>query len=168
MILEKRTQKEKEKYANIKKSGKKTNYTVVEEILRQTLSLNMQIETKREQIFYWENIATQANAVFSTVNTGGTRKNRSKVEECVCKIVDMQDSLEKDMNRLVGLTEKVTRIIEKMDIPEYKSLLTHRYLCGKTWCEVADSMGYSYVHTVNRLHPKALKRISEIWIGADN
>lgn len=134
----------------------------IEGMFRQTSHINKQIETKIEEIAYWRNLATKASAIFSEINTGGTRKNRSRVEDCVCKITDIEDSLKVDMDELIELKQRTMRIIEKMDIPEYKSLLIHRYICDKTWFEVADSMGYSYVHTVNRLHPKALKRIREI------
>jgi len=160
---------QKEKGINEKRrhSSKKTDITEIEEIFRQTTRINMQIETKKEEILYWRNLSTSTQAVLSAANTGGAKKNRSRVEDCVCKITDIEESLNGDMEKLISLKAKVMRIIDQIDIPEYKSLLTHRYICDKTWYEVADSMGYSYVHTVNRLHPKALKRICEIGIGVE-
>jgi len=163
--------KEKGIYKNKRHDSKKTNFTDItdiEEIFRQTAHINMQIEAKKEEILYWRNLATSTQAVLSPVSTGGTRKNKSKVEDCVCRIADIEEALNGDMEKLIGLKTKVMRIIDKIDIPEYKSLLIHRYICDKTWYEVADSMGYSYVHTVNRLHPKALERIREIGIGAED
>ncbi|MCL1858096.1 MAG: hypothetical protein FWF92_02540 [Oscillospiraceae bacterium] len=174
MLLDTGFQKEKEKYPTKKHSdnynykNKKSDITDVREIFRQTTHINMQINAKIEEISYWRHLASKAQQVFSEVNTRGARKSTSRVEECVCKIIDIEESLKTDMDDLIALKEKAMRIIDKMDVPEYKSLLIHRYICDKTWYEVADSMGYSYVHIVNRLHPKALKRISEIAIGAEN
>ena len=141
------------------------NLTDIEKIFKKTANINMQIETKKEEIEYWREFATKTQAVLSQVNTGGKNNKKSRIEESVCKIIDIEESLNKDIADLIGLKSKAMNIIDKIDVPEYKSLLTHRYICGKTWYEVADSMGYSYVHTVNRLHPKALERIREIDIG---
>ena len=129
----------------------------------------MQINAKLEEISYWRSLASKAEVVFSAANTGSNpRKNRSRLEECVCKIADIEETLQEDMLHFIGLKETAMRIIDKVDVPEYKSLLMHRYVCGKKWEQVADSMGYSYVHIVHRLHPKALKRLSEVGTGTED
>jgi hypothetical protein len=146
---------------------KKQEKFEIDNIFKQTSRINMQINAKLEEISYWRMLASKAEVVFSAAHTGGSsRKNRSRVEDCVCKIADIEESLQADMANLIGLKETAMRIINKVDVPEYRSLLTHRYVCGKKWEQVADSMGYSYVHTVHRLHPKALKRLSEV--GVEN
>ena len=144
--------------------------TDVEKLFKRTANINMQIETKKEEISYWREFASSAQAVFSQVNTntGGRSNKKSKIEESVCRIMDIEESLGTDIAELIALKSKAMSIIDKIDVPEYKSLLIHRYICGKTWYEVADTMGYSYVHTVNRLHPKALARIREMGIGNGN
>jgi len=156
-------QKEKEKPARKRKSGMKTD---IEIIFEQTAYLNKKIEIKIEEISYWREFASKAQVVFSAVKSSGSRKSRSKIEECVGRIADIEKSLNEDMAELIGLKEKAMHIIDKISEPEYRNLLMHRYLFGKKWEEVANSMGYSYVHIVNRLHPKALKKVNEI--GADD
>ena len=37
------------------------------------------------------------------------------------------------------------------------TILMTYYIKGKTWEETADAIGYSYGHTVHRLHTKALQ-----------
>jgi len=143
----------------------KTGINNIQEDLLETVYINLQINGKLEEISYWKEIASKAGSVFySETGTGSGSKNkkRSKVEDCVCKIADIEDSVKQDMNRLFELKEKISEIIDKIKEPECKSLLIHRYLCGKKWEQVAEDMGYSYVHVVHRLHPKALKKISEI------
>jgi len=167
MITERKQENRQVNPAQNKKYARRKTVTDIEEIFRKTSHINMQINAKLEEISYWRELASKAQTVFSPSNiNSGSRKNKSRVEECICKISDIEDSLKKDMEELIELKEKSMRIIDRIDIPEYKTLLTHRYVCGKTWYQVADSMGYSYVHIVNRLHPRALKRISEI--GAED
>ena len=164
IIREKERDREKRINTTTSKTSKANK---IEEIFRHTSRMNMHINAKLEEISYWQALATKADVIFSAVKTsGGSKKNRSRVEDCVCKIAEIEESLQKEMSELIGLKEKAMRIIERVDVPEYRSLLIHRYVCGKKWEQVADSMGYSYVHTVNRLHPKALKKLSEV--GADD
>ena len=161
----KNSNRNKDRNRNKNKNKRSTNIGI-DNLFRQTSRLNMQINAKLEEISYWRTLASKAEVIFSVTNTGGnSRKNRSRVEDCVCKIADIEESLQTDMSNLIGLKETAMRIIDKVDVPEYRSLLMHRYICGKKWEQVADSMGYSYVHTVHRLHPKALMKLSEVGIG---
>jgi hypothetical protein len=128
--------------------------------------MNTQIDAKLQEIEYWREFASKANVVFSAAGRGGgSGKNTSKVEKCACKIAEIEESLKDDMGALIALKEKTMSMIEKVNVPEYKSLLVQRYICGKKWEEIAESMGYSYVHTVARLHPKALEKANGIEIN---
>ena len=147
---------------------KRDNKTDIQGNLLQTMQINMQIEAKLEEISYWRELASKAESVFYSDIGGGKKsgsksgRKGSKIEDCVCKIVNIEDSLKKDMDMLFKLKEKISNTINKVKEPECKTLLIHRYLCGKKWEKVAEDMGYSYVHVVHRLHPKALKKISEL------
>jgi hypothetical protein len=168
MVTEKE-RNEKTERNKLSEKSKKNKRTDIAGIFRQTSHINMQINAKLEEISYWRHLASKAEVVFSAVKTGGgLGKNRSRVEDCVCKIADIESSLQNDMTELISLKEKAMRIIDRIDIPEYRSLLIHRYICGKKWEQVADSMGYSYVHIVHRLHPKALKKLGEIGFGIED
>ena len=159
-------EKESEKIiGRANKNGEKSN---LEDIFKKAERVDMQINAKLEEIAYWREFASKAEVVFGAARGGASKKNRSRVEDCVLKIDSIEKSLKSDMDELIGLKEKATLIINMIDVPEYRSLLIHRYLYGKTWYEVADSMGYSYVHIVHRLHPRALKILGEMGKGADD
>jgi len=144
---------------------KRNSKTDIQLNLLQTAQINMQIEAKLEEISYWRKLASKAESVYYS-DTGGTKgsggRKNSKIEDCVCKIVTIEDSLKKDMDKLFQLKKKISDTINRVQEPECKTLLIHRYLCGKTWEKIAEDMGYSYVHVVHRLHPKALKKISDL------
>ncbi|MCL2774339.1 MAG: hypothetical protein FWD71_13455 [Oscillospiraceae bacterium] len=149
----------------------KSSANNIQEDLLQTVYINLQINSKLEEISYWREMASKAGSVFYSetgTGIGSGNKKRSKVEDCVCKIADIENSVKDDMTRLYELKEKISHTIDKIKEPECKSLLIHRYLCGKKWEQVAEDMGYSYVHVVHRLHPKALKKINEIGTGENH
>lgn len=139
--------------------------TDIQEKLLLTMKINKSIEAKLEEISYWKTLAAKAESVYYS-DAGGTKgsggKKRSKIEDCICKIATIEDSLKKDMDNLFKLKENISNTIDKIKEPEFKSLLIHRYLFGKKWENVAKDMGYSYVHVVHRLHPRALKKVSEL------
>ena len=144
---------------------KRDTKTDIQEILLQTINISNQIEAKLEEISYWKALASKAESVYYSATAGARgsgNSRKSKVEDCVCKIVDIENSLKKDIDDLFKLKEKISDTISKIKEPQCRALLIHRYLCGKTWEIVAKDMGYSYVHVVHRLHPKALKKISEL------
>jgi len=120
--------KEKKQRAGTK-TRTKTN---IEEIFHKTARINMQIDSKIQEIEYWRMFASKADIVFSAVgNRGGLKKTKSKIEECICKIAGIEESLKNDMDELIGLKEKAMDIINKINIPEYRNLLVQRYLWGR-------------------------------------
>ena len=141
-------------------STKKT--TQLEQIFRKAERVNSQINVKLEEIKYWREFSTKTGIIFDEVKSGGTRKNRSKIEESVCKITDIENALKKDMNELIELKETAMRIIDRIDEPEYRFLLIQRYLYGKKWDDVAEVMGYSYGHLVHRMHPRAIEKLKAL------
>ena len=143
------------------RKSRKPKKTAIEETLERTIQLNMQINAKIEEIAYWRALASKTEVFLGAISGCGMRK-RSNLEECVNKIIVIEDSLKNDMDKLIEIKDQARTVIGKMDVPEYKTLLTYRYICGKTWEEVAEAMGYSYVHIVSRLHPKALEKLRVI------
>jgi DNA-directed RNA polymerase specialized sigma subunit len=77
------------------------------------------------------------------------------VGDAVAKIVDLQDEINYDIDRLVDLKRDMVRTIKKVDNAEYQTLLELRYLCFKTWEQIAVDMNYT-IDNVYRIHRKAL------------
>ena len=58
------------------------------------------------------------------------------------------------------LKKAQTELQEKIDAlknPDYRLLLTLRYINGKTWEQIAEDMDYTPFHVMHRMHPKALE-----------
>ena len=79
--------------------------------------------------------------------------------DAVAKIVDLQAEINRDIDRLVDLKREMVRLIKAVDNTEYQTLLELRYLCFKTWEQIAVDMGYNVRH-VYRLHDEAVENIA--------
>lgn len=127
------------------------------EYLLQARYLDNRIASKREQIQNLNDLATKCTSTWSDMprsqNTG-----RSRMADCVMKIIDLEEQISKEMVRLVDLKREISETIESLENIEYKILLEKRYLCCKSWEVIADDMGYS-IRQIHRMHGDALKKI---------
>jgi DNA-directed RNA polymerase specialized sigma subunit len=83
----------------------------------------------------------------------------SMMADAVMKIVDLQSEIKHDINSLVDLKREMVKLIKAVDNTEYQTILELRYLCFKTWEQIAVDMGYNVRH-VYRLHDEAVKNIA--------
>lgn len=125
--------------------------------LLQTRYLDERITSKTQQIASLNDLATRCTSTFSDMprnpNHGGSR-----LEDCIIKIIDLEDSLKKDIEKLVDLKREIMGVIKAVPNVEYQTLLEKRYLCFITWEQLAVDMNYSMQH-IHRMHSSALKEI---------
>lgn len=88
-------------------------------------------------------------------------KNQSPMEEIIVKLVDLEKEVNEDIDQLIKLKAEIVETINKVDDPIYQLVLQIRYIDGKTWEEVAKSIGYDR-RTIFRIHGKALKEIEKL------
>lgn len=128
------------------------------EYLSQAYRIDQRINSKLEQIVSLRELATKATSTLSDTPPSGTR-NVHSMEGVIVKMIDLEEEINKDIDTLVDLKREFVFIIKKISNPEYQTLLELRYLCFKTWEQIAVEMGYSLQH-IFRIHDKALKEIS--------
>ena len=125
--------------------------------LLQARFLDDRINSKTQQIASLNELAAKCTTTFSDMPRNPNR-GHSRVEDCVIKIIDLEDSLKKDIERLVDLKKEIIGVIKAVTNVEYQSLLEKRYLCFITWEQIAVDMNYSMQH-IHRMHSAALKEI---------
>lgn len=123
--------------------------------LSQARYLDMRIRSKLQQIDSLNDLATSC----STVITGmphNPSPSTSRMADTVCKIVDLENEIRKDMDELIDLKKEITGAIKAVVNPEHQTLLEKRYLCYLSWEKIAVDMGYDlrYIH---KLHNRALE-----------
>lgn len=127
------------------------------EYLNQAYRLDQRIKSKQEMIASLNDLATSCSATMTGMprnpNSGGSR-----MADAVVKIIGLQEEIAADMERLVDLKADIVMSINAVDSIEHRLVLEKRYLCGKTWPEVAVDLGYK-MRRMYDVHDEALGKI---------
>ena len=126
--------------------------------LGQAYRLDQRINSKLEQIASLNELATKCTYTLTGMPRNPSR-NTSTMADAVAKIIDLQAEINRDIDRLVDLKREIVRLIKTVDNTECQTLLELRYLCFKTWEQIAVDMGYT-IDNVYRIHRKALSIVS--------
>ncbi|HCS74126.1 MAG TPA: hypothetical protein DIW17_09650 [Clostridiales bacterium] len=127
------------------------------EYLSQAYRIDQRINSKLEQVVSLRELATKATSTLSDMPSSGTR-NIHSMEGIIAKMVDLETEINKDIDTLVDLKREIVSLIKQIQNTEYQTLLELRYLCFKTWEQIAVDLGYSSKH-VFYLHDKAVALI---------
>lgn len=133
----------------------------IKEYLMQAYRIDQRINSKLEQIASLHDLATKATVTYSDMPRN-PNKGKSKIEDTIIKIMELEDEINHDIDRLVDLKTDITHLIKNLDSHEYQIILEQRYLCFKSWEQIAVDMGYSIQHTF-RLHDAALTELERFY-----
>ncbi len=128
------------------------------EYLGQAYRLDQRINSKLEQIRSLRDLTTKATATMSDMPFSGSR-NVYRMQDIISKIVDLENEINRDIDALVDLKREMVTTIKAVTDPECQTLLELRFLCFKTWEQIAVEMDYSIQH-IYRLRDRALKMIT--------
>ncbi|OJU13569.1 MAG: hypothetical protein BGN88_01405 [Clostridiales bacterium 43-6] len=125
------------------------------DFLSQAYRIDQRIDSKIEQVSSLHDLAAKATSTLSDVPPSGTRNIR-RMEDIICKIVDLEAEINSDIYSLVDLKRKIIEVIKSVSNTEYQTILELRYLCFKTWEQIAVDMCYS-IHHLYKMHNAALE-----------
>nr|DAV87634.1 MAG TPA: Protein of unknown function (DUF1492) [Caudoviricetes sp.] len=127
------------------------------EYLSQAYRLDQRIDSKIAQVASLNDLATKCTATLTGMPRNPNRGG-STMADAVCKIVDLQEEINRDIDRLVDLKREIVAVIKAVENPEYQVMLEKRYLSFQTWEQIAVDMNYSIQH-IYRLREKAYAAI---------
>lgn len=127
------------------------------EYLGQAYRLDQRINSKIEQVSSLNDLATKCTSTLTGMPKSSGSSD-SLMADAICKIIDLQAEINCDIERLVDLKRDMVRVIKAVDNTEYQTLLELRYLCFKTWEQIAVDMGYNVRH-VYRIHEEAVEKV---------
>lgn len=130
------------------------------EFLNQAYRIDQRINSKLEQIISLHALATKATSTLSDMPVSKT-ESQSKMAEIIAKIVDLEVEINRDIEKLVEIKQNIVSTIKKVQNPELQTLLELRYLCFRTWEQVALEMGYS-IQNAYKLHDRAVKILQRV------
>ena len=125
--------------------------------LKRYINLDREIERKLEEVARLRSKLTRVTEVYSTEPRGGGTIY-GKTEEILAKIVDLENEIDADIDRLVAIRDGIKTIIEAVEDDRERLLLQYRYLDGKTFEKIAVEMNYSW-RQIHRLHSQALTNL---------
>lgn len=125
--------------------------------LSQAYRLDQRINSKIEQVATLNELATKCTSTLTGMPRN-PNKGSSPMADAICKIIDLENEINRDIDRLVDLKAEIVTVIKAVDNPEYQTLLELRYLCFKTWEQISVEMNYSIIQ-IYRLRDKALEKV---------
>ncbi|MBR5360491.1 MAG: hypothetical protein IK123_06345 [Lachnospiraceae bacterium] len=126
--------------------------------LSQAYRIDQRIDCKLEQIASLRTLLTKTNVVMSDM-PGNPNRDRSKIDEYLAKIIDMEREIDAEIDRLVSLKADIMHTINMVDDADCQMLLEKRYILFETWEKIADDMGYT-LRNIYNLHGKALNMVN--------
>jgi len=130
------------------------------EYLNQAYRLDQRITSKLEQVSALRALTQKVTASYEGEVVSHTR-NVTSLEDTIIRLMEAESELNAAIDTLVDLKREVYATIQKVAKPEYQFLLEMRYLCFKSWVEIADQM-HLEEHYVFRVHGQALKEVEKI------
>lgn len=125
------------------------------EYLQQALRLDERINSKISQLESLRELATKCTSTITGMPHNPS-PSQSPMADAVCKIIDLQDEINRDIDHLVDLKRELVGVIRNVEDVECRLLLELRYLCFKSWEDIAVQMGYT-TRNIHYLHKQALR-----------
>ena len=127
------------------------------EYLSQAYRIDQRINSKLEQVMSLRTLLGKATGTLNGAPKAAT-PNPHSMEDTICKMVDMENEINADIDMLVNLKTEIMKCIKQIGNPEYQTLLELRYLCFKNWEDISTEMDYS-LRRLYELHNLALEQI---------
>lgn len=125
--------------------------------LEKARNINLQIDSKLEQVYALRQLATKASSALSPVPPSGT-PNPHRLEETIARMMDMEHEVDEAIDGLVELKADIMKAISRVPDDRERVVLELRYLAFRDWAAIAETLGL-HVRQVYRLHEEALKNI---------
>lgn len=125
--------------------------------LEKARNINLQIDSKLEQVYALRQLATKATSALSPVPPSGT-PNPHRLEETIARMMDMEHEVDEAIDGLVELKTDIMKAISRVPDDRERVVLELRYLAFRDWAAIAETLGL-HVRQVYRLHEDALKNI---------
>ena len=129
--------------------------------LERAARLDMSIQTKLEQVEQFRSLAYKITSVIRADSGVSGSTPKSALEDSVIKLCMAEQELDRQIDRFVDAKREIEGLLEHMEIDEERTLLEWRYLCLKSWEDIANAMHFSKSYAY-QLHRRALESFETI------
>lgn len=75
-----------------------------------------------------------------------TSPTGDKIDRVLSEVADLDKSITQNIEKLIRMQKRAKDMINLLDKPEYRAILTDYYINGYSWDMTADMNGYSIRH----------------------
>ena len=131
----------------------------LKEFLSQGLVLDTAINAKMEML---TELRRKSMVTKSFLNSCGGLTRHSRVEETVERLMKLEESIDEEIDRYVGIKEEIAALISRLPDITQRTLLEQHYIGGKKWAEIAEA-NYISLRNAMYLHKKALAILEQTY-----
>lgn len=129
----------------------------VKDKLQEYLWINRNIEQLENELLVIESRVMKVTPTLSDLPK--MKGYNDTLAENVGKMIELQNIINKNLNKLYGLKVEIETLINKLPTRE-QYLVRARYMEKKTWEQIAVEMCYNWKY-IHELHSKALNLMSK-------
>jgi hypothetical protein len=130
------------------------------EYLSQAYRIDQRINSKLEQVQSLRELATKATTTLSDMPRSAS-PNVHRMQDFIAKALDLESEINADLCRLIDTKREIVTAVKCVENRELQTLLELRYLCFKTWEQIAVDLHFD-LRWVHRLHGRALEEVEAI------
>ncbi|SET55905.1 RNA polymerase sigma factor, sigma-70 family [Natronincola peptidivorans] len=119
--------------------------------------LQRNIQKLEDKLLELETKATKITT-YITDEPKSTNNNSDKISNVVMKIIEVQQRINKQLEKSYEILRKIEEAIEILPERE-RYLIRLRYIDCKSWEQIAVDMNYSWQH-IHKIHSDALKLLA--------
>lgn len=135
------------------------------EYLNQAKTLDQRINVKLDRVSRLRAMTQKITASLDGEQVSRTR-NVTSLEDAIIRLMEEEESLNAAIDRLVDLKREVSGVLKQIDDTDCQLLLELRYLCYRSWEEIAEVM-HMHIRTVYKVHGRALLKVEAILQNSD-
>ena len=135
------------------------------EYLNQAKTLDQRINVKLDRVSRLRAMTQKITASLDGEQVSRTR-NVTSLEDAIIRLMEEEESLNAAIDRLVDLKREVSGVLKQIDDTDCQLLLELRYMCYRSWEEIAEVM-HMHIRTVYKVHGRALLKVEAILQNAD-
>ena len=127
--------------------------------LQRVFRAKERILSNQEKILVLRDFTLKVSSHTDSVRVDGSSScgNRAIASD---RIIDLEASVNRDTVLFNAVYTEIQAVIDAVQDPVCHKLLTLRYLCFRSWEEIAERMGYSSDHVRGYLHRQALQKVN--------
>ena len=129
------------------------------EYLSQPRHADVRINSKLEELDSLKALAEKVTTTYQKDMVDSSR-DVHKREEIICKIVDMQNEINADIDQLIDMKRQIKKMIKAVPFVDGRTILEMRYVNLCKWEEIAVGMHYA-LRSVHYIHDQAIASLAE-------